>query len=122
MNIYLAQQIFSCITVTISVRLLARTELDFFTASVISQVASIRDEQVVWGGMGWVVERVGSQRGVYLILGHRQQYCIFNKRQKQNTTHSIGKDSCWQQFGTTDILIDAVHWLHRPCNVPSCFG
>ena len=85
-------------------------------------MASIRDEQVVWGGMGWVVGRVGSQKGVYLILGHRQQCCIFNKQQKQNTTHSIGKDSCWQQFGTTDILIDVVYWHHRPCNVPSCFG
>ena len=62
------------------------------------------------------------ERGLSYIRTYRQQCCIFNKQQKQNTIHSIGKDSCWQQFGTTDILIDVVYWHHRPCNVPSCFG
>ena len=74
-----------------------------------------------WDGMG-NGEGAQPERGLSYIRTYRQQYCIFNKRQKQNKTHSIGKGSCWQQFGTTDILIDAVHWLHRPCNVPSSFG
>ena len=35
-----------------------------------------------------------------------------------NSTHRIGRDSRWQQSGTTHILIDAIHWLHRPCSAP----
>ena len=25
---------------------------------------------------------------------------------------------CWQQSGTTHILINAIHWPHRPCSAP----
>ena len=31
------------------------------------------------------------------------------------------QDSCWHQFDTTHILLNAVHWLHRPCSTPSRF-
>ena len=30
-------------------------------------------------------------------------------------------DGCQLQLGTTHILINAIHWLHRPCGAPSWF-
>ena len=36
-------------------------------------------------------------------------------------TQRISRDSCWQQFDTTCILINVVHFLNRPCNAPSWF-
>ena len=38
-----------------------------------------------------------------------------------DSIHRIGWDSRWQQSGTTYILINAIHWLHRPCSTPWWF-
>ena len=37
------------------------------------------------------------------------------------TIHRIGWDRHWQQFNTTQILISALQWLHRPYNAARWF-
>ena len=39
-------------------------------------------------------------------------------QQEMGHTFQIGQDGCWQQFGTTCILIKAPQWLHKPCSAP----
>ena len=31
------------------------------------------------------------------------------------------QDNCWQQYDTTHILINVIHWLHRHCSAPLWF-
>ena len=33
----------------------------------------------------------------------------------------IGQDSHWHQSGITHILINAIHWPHKPCSAPWWF-
>ena len=44
-----------------------------------------------------------------------------HKVTETNKVHSIGQDGCWQQFGTTHVIVNATHWLNRPCSAPSWF-
>ena len=93
----------------------------FLTATVITQMACIRE----WDG--WEGSEVGGGGGwaagdrLRLPLRHRQQYCVFSMWHKTVSIYRIGQDCHLLQFGTTYILINVIHWLHRPCSAPSWF-
>ena len=56
---------------------------------------------------------MGAIGRLYLLLGHRQQCCVFSQWQ---SIHRISQDSCWQQSGTTHILINGIYRSQRPCS------
>ena len=71
---------------------------------------------------GWVVGRMGSWRQAIPSTGKHVQLqtavlCL-HQVTEMNAIHSTGRDGHWQQFGTTYILVNATHWLHRPCSAP----
>ena len=71
----------------------------------------------VWaGGRGVVWEAEG---GLRLPLRDRQQQCVSSKWHKQPQSTGQAETVNWLQFGTTQILINAIQWLHRPCGARS---
>ena len=69
------------------------------------------------GGGGWV----GSRRQVKATIKTQTAVVCVQWVAQTATIHRTGRDSCWLQFGTIHILIDAIQWLHRPCGARSWF-
>ena len=72
-------------------------------ATVISQMAHI---------IGWA-----AKSGLYLHKNTGSSaVSSLSGRNKINTIYSISCDGRWQQFGTTNILVNATYWLKEPCS------
>ena len=71
----------------------------------------------VGGGGGWV----SSWRRVIPFIRIQTAVLCLQLVPERDSIHRTGQDSHWQQFGTTHILINAIHWPHRPYSAPQWF-
>ena len=64
---------------------------------------------------------MGSQRRVKPSIRTQTAMLCLQRVTERDSIHRTGRDSRWQQSGTSHILISATHWSHRPCIARWCF-
>ena len=94
----------------------------FITISA-SQLALQDFEQCLSQGlhiMSAMYQGVGGQpEASYTFHQDTDSSGVSSKVTEIDSINRISRDSYWQQSGTTHILINAIHCLHRPCSAPS---